>query len=151
MDNKDIVLLVMFLLVILIGTLTAWLVKRAKPQSRFYWFLGLLILQILIFGIKFFLAPALLSLILLNLMKKQDDNPLKDLLIGVGQSVFFGLSWALFGLYMLFGIGALYWMYTAVQLGSFFMFVLGLIPIFWIVGAYAFIFGVPEWVINFFG
>ncbi len=59
-----------------------------------------------------------------------------------------------FALFMLLPLGELYWLWTAIQLGSFSMFVLGLIPPFQLlampVGAYMFVFGIPDWVINWF-
>ena len=58
------------------------------------------------------------------------------------------------GLFMLLPLGELYWLWTAFQLGSFWMFALGLIPPFQLlampVGAYMLVFGIPDWVINWF-
>lgn len=56
----------------------------------------------------------------------------------------------------LVAIGSLYWLWIAIQLGSFLMFVLGVFPITTIllampVGAWSLLFGVPDWVINVFG
>ena len=60
-----------------------------------------------------------------------------------------------FGIYILIAIGGLYWLWMAIQIGSFGMFVVGLIPPFFIltapIGAYSFIFGVPDWIFNIFG
>ena len=51
-------------------------------------------------------------------------------------------------------VGDLYWLWTAIQLGSFWMFVLGLVPPFvvvgTVVGAWSLFFGVPEWVFSMF-
>jgi hypothetical protein len=59
------------------------------------------------------------------------------------------------GFYILFGIGGLYWLWMSIQLGSFLMFVIGIIPPFFIltsiIGGYSLIFGLPEWVYNWFG
>jgi len=59
---------------------------------------------------------------------------------------------AFFGL---LSLGGLYWLWIAVQIGSFFMFVVGVFPLFYIVtapvGAYSFLFGVPNWVFAMFG
>jgi len=59
---------------------------------------------------------------------------------------------AVFGL---LSLGGLYWLWIAVQIGSFFMFVVGVFPLFYIVtapvGAYSFLFGVPNWVFAMFG
>ncbi len=55
---------------------------------------------------------------------------------------------------IIFPVGGLYWMWVAIQIGSFWMFVLGVIPPAWpvtsIVGAYSLLFGVPHWVFNWF-
>ena len=57
-------------------------------------------------------------------------------------------------IYIIFPIGWLYWIWMAFQLGSFSMFVAGLIPPFFLisipVGAYSLFFGLPDWVINYF-
>ena len=61
----------------------------------------------------------------------------------------------LMGLYLLIPIGNLYWLWMSIQLGSFWMFALGLLgptilfaaP----VGAYSLIFGIPDWIFSTFG
>lgn len=51
--------------------------------------------------------------------------------------------------------GGLYWLWMAITLGSFWMFVIGLFPLFYIVtapvGAWSLVFGIPDWIFNFFG
>jgi hypothetical protein len=73
---------------------------------------------------------------------------------------FEGLFGAAAGLVMMafflsFSVGTLYWLWMAIQLGSFLMFAVILFPPAFIVtgpvGAYALIFGPPQWVINMFG
>lgn len=59
-------------------------------------------------------------------------------------------------LWGLVAIGSLYWLWIAIQIGSFFMFVIGVFPITTIliampVGAWSLLFGVPDWVISVFG
>mgnify|MGYP004187672591 CR=1 FL=1 len=62
---------------------------------------------------------------------------------------------ALFCLMMMLPIGELYWLWTSIQIGSFWMFVFGLAgPLILIaapVGAYGLLFGMPQWVFHFFG
>mgnify|MGYP000284359129 CR=1 FL=1 len=57
-------------------------------------------------------------------------------------------------LWALFAIGELYWLWTAFQIGSFFMFVVGVggptILVAAPVGAWSLLFGVPDWVYDFF-
>lgn len=58
--------------------------------------------------------------------------------------------------YILLFIGSIYWLWMAIKIGSFFMFLVGLFPITNIflaspVGAWSLIFGAPDWVLNFFG
>ncbi|MGS4823193.1 hypothetical protein ACN4GA_30105, partial [Raoultella terrigena] len=56
---------------------------------------------------------------------------------------------------VVFPVGGLYWLWTAIQLKSFSMFLLGVIPFLWIVtspiGLYSLITDVPDWIYDFFG
>jgi hypothetical protein len=56
---------------------------------------------------------------------------------------------------VLLAIGQLYWFWMAVKFGSFGMFLVGVFPLSWIVtapvGAYSFLFKIPDWVVRFFG
>lgn len=56
---------------------------------------------------------------------------------------------------VLLTIGVFYWFWIAIQFKSFGMFVVGAFPLSWIVtapvGAYSFLFKVPDWVARFFG
>ncbi len=65
----------------------------------------------------------------------------------------FGL--AIMGFFILVGLGDLYWLWMAIQFGSFWMFVAGMVPPFFIiagpVGAWSLIFGPPEWLVSMFG
>ncbi|MTH66726.1 maltose ABC transporter permease [Paracoccus shanxieyensis] len=65
-----------------------------------------------------------------------------------GMGVFFAL-WALLLL------GDLYWLYSSIQIGSFFMFVLGLLgPIAFLtglIGGFALLFGWPDFILSIFG
>ena len=60
-----------------------------------------------------------------------------------------------YGVMLLFAVGDVYWLWTAIKLGSFWMFAIGLIPPFMIVsivvGSWSLIFGIPEWVYSLFG
>lgn len=60
-----------------------------------------------------------------------------------------------FVFFALLSVGSLYWIWMAIQLGSFAMFVLGIAGPFIIVtapvGAYSMLFGAPSWLLNFFG
>lgn len=59
------------------------------------------------------------------------------------------------GFYLLFGLGNLYWLFLSVQLGSFWMFMLGVMPpsilVTGFTGAYSLLFEVPNWVLSAFG
>lgn len=65
------------------------------------------------------------------------------------------LGFSFIGLYILLGVGELYWLWMSFQIGSFGMFLVGMIPPFIIVamfvGAYGLVFGLPTWVYSFFG
>lgn len=58
-------------------------------------------------------------------------------------------------IYILFGLGELYWLWMAFKIGSFWMFVFGFVPptlfIAALVGAYSLVFEIPAWVYNLFG
>ncbi len=65
-----------------------------------------------------------------------------------------GLGFLGVGLYILFPLGELYWLWMSFKIGSFWMFVLGLFPVTMIpaaiVGAYGLVFGMPSWVYSWF-
>jgi membrane-bound ClpP family serine protease len=67
-------------------------------------------------------------------------------------STIFG--YALMSLYLLLPLGWLYWLWLAIKIGGFAMFVVALFPITTpiaaILGAWSFLFGLPEWAYNFF-
>lgn len=58
-------------------------------------------------------------------------------------------------LFILFGLGDLYWLWMAVQIESFWMFVIGLfLPAAIVtgpVGAWSLLFGIPNWIHSLFG
>ncbi|MFN8681714.1 hypothetical protein ACDP63_11305 [Paracoccus sp. P2] len=62
---------------------------------------------------------------------------------------------ALLALAILLAIGDIYWIYTSLRIGSFFMFLIGVLgPTILIsapVGAFALIFGWPAWIYSIFG
>lgn len=72
-----------------------------------------------------------------------------------GELFEFLLGAALFGLYGLVSIGGIYWLWMSFQFGSFVMFLVGLVPFFWIVtgpvGGYSLLFGPPDWLSSMFG
>ena len=65
----------------------------------------------------------------------------------------FGL--AIIAFWILMGIGDLYWLWMSIQIGSFWMFVCGILPFTAVfaspIGAYSLLFGVPDWILNTFG
>lgn len=134
---------------------TVFLIKRASPDKRALWFIGCSIGTILLLGIYSGPISIVASLVLLSLLKKEDDNPLKDALMVFPAIAASGLGVILFALYGVLAVGGLYWFWLAIQLKSFGMFLVGMFPLSWIVtapvGAYSLIFGIPEWVINIFG
>ena len=73
------------------------------------------------------------------------------------KNFFEGLFGAAAGIVMMtcffcYSVGTIYWLWVAIQIGSFWMFVLGFIPptaVFTgFVGGYAMIFGTPDWVLS---
>lgn len=58
-------------------------------------------------------------------------------------------------LYILIGVGDLYWLWMSIQIGSFMMFVAGIVPMFFVVtgpaGAWSLLFGPPDWIFDIFG
>jgi hypothetical protein len=61
----------------------------------------------------------------------------------------------MFACFFAIPIGELYWLWMAIQLGSFWMFALGLLgPLILVwspIGLYSLIFGTPQWVLSTFG
>ncbi|HIO47356.1 TPA: maltose ABC transporter permease [Candidatus Poribacteria bacterium] len=62
----------------------------------------------------------------------------------------------IYALILLLILGGVYWLWMAIQLGSFWMFAIGLVfPISGIVtcpvGAWSLLFGIPDWIHNLFG
>ena len=57
--------------------------------------------------------------------------------------------------FVCYTLGTIYWLWMAIQIGSFWMFVLGFagptIIFTGLIGGYSMIFGVPDWIINTFG
>jgi hypothetical protein len=72
-------------------------------------------------------------------------------------SIFGGMATiAMIAVWILIGVGDIYWLWMAIHLGSFGMFLIGLFPptaaiIGMPVGAWSLLFGAPDWVISFFG
>lgn len=66
-----------------------------------------------------------------------------------------GFSLAAFALMGLFFVGHLYWLWMAFKIGSFGMFLFGMVPpalvVAGVVGAYALIYEMPSWVYSWFG
>lgn len=155
MTKSEAYSLLLMVMLALSVILSVYLIRRAKPEKRFFWFLGVAVLSVPLFGLL--KAPVVIVLILaiLAFMKKEDDNPLSDVFTG-GAGIFaMGFGFGMYGLMMLIGLGDLYWLWMAIQLKSFGMFVLGIFPIAWIVtgpvGAYALLFEAPAWITNTFG
>lgn len=132
--------------------LTAFLVKRANPDRRALWFFGCSIGLLLLNGI--FKGPvAMLAVVAtLALLKKENNNPLSDVGNGFISVLSAGAGLLLMAGWGLITLGGIYWLWLAIQLKSFGMFFLGLFPITWIVtapvGAYAWVFQTPQWVID---
>lgn len=155
MSKSDAYSLILIVMLALSVILSVYFIKRAKPEKRFYWFLGVALLSVLLFG--FIKAPVVIVMILalLAFMKKDGDNPLSDVLTGGVGLLAMGFGFAMYILFPLIGLGGLYWLWMAIQLKSFGMFVLGVLPIAWIVtgpvGLYALIYEAPAWVAKTFG
>ncbi len=155
MDSNQIAM-IMFLGIFAITVLiTVWLVKRGTPQKRFFWFISCFVVSIFLIGILQALLSIVLSLFILALIKSENDKPLADVGNGFLYVVGSGIQLSIFGLYMLFGIGGLYWLWLSIQLESFLMFVVGIFPLSFLitapVGAYSLVVDTPRWVINWFG
>jgi hypothetical protein len=62
------------------------------------------------------------------------------------------LGFGMIGVYIGSFVGWAYWMWIAIQVGSFWMFVVGLIPPGWLVasflGLWSLLFGVPMWLVH---
>jgi hypothetical protein len=154
MNKDEVYLLLLFSAFAVTVIATVFAVKRAKPTHRASWFVACSLVTVFLLGI---ISPIsiVVSLVLLALIKKDDDHPLSDILSSFLVVIGSGASIAIYGCFMLLGVGGLYWLWLAVQLKSFGMFVIGMFPLAYIVtapvGAYSLVFGTPVWVYNVFG
>ena len=132
-----------------------WLIRRAQPKKRIHWFIGASIVSIIWLGIYIGPIAIISTLALLFVAKSEHDHPLSDVRDGALGILGSGFSLALYALYMLLLVGGVYWLWIAIQLKSFTMFLVGLFPLFYIVtapvGAYSLVFHTPQWVISWFG
>ena len=73
----------------------------------------------------------------------------------IGELVASVMGMAFLPLYILIVLGDLYWLWMAIRLGSFMMFLAGMFPPLFIVtcpvGAWSLLFGAPDWVMHLFG
>lgn len=154
MDTKNIIILISFLVFAIVIILNVWLTKRAPADKRVHWFIGCSIVTIFFIGILQGPIAICASLGLLSLFKKEDDTPFHDVCFGFLRILGSGIGLIFYCLYTLLVIGAIYWLWLAIQLKSFAMFFIGLFPLAFIItaptGAYALLFGTPEWVISWF-
>ncbi|PJE78254.1 hypothetical protein CI610_02816 [invertebrate metagenome] len=155
MDKIQIALLVILVGFVVTTMAIVWLVKRAKPEKRIHWFIGCSVITIFLLGIIPAPIAILASLGIFALIKKEDDNPLQDIGRGVSTILGSGFYLVFYAFYILLGIGGIYWLWLAIQLKSFAMFLVGVFPLSFIVtipvGAYSLVFGTPEWVLSWFG
>lgn len=149
--------MLMFFLLTFIATVlvTVFLVKRSKGNARFYWFIGCVIASTYLIGYMFSPVSGLVSLLILFAIRNETDNALIDIRDGILHLISLSAGGLFLVMYGLLGIGGLYWLWMAIQLGSFGMFAIGIFPLAFLVtvpvGAYSLIFGMPDWVIALFG
>lgn len=150
-------IMIVFIILMFITTvgITVFLVKRSNGNARLYWFIACVMASFYLVG--YLVAPfsTVISLLILFLMKNEKDNALVDIKDGLFHLIAFSASGLFFVIYGLLAIGGFYWLWMAIQLGSFWMFIVGVFPLSFLVtvpvGAYSLIFGMPDWVISFFG
>ena len=149
--------MIVFILLMFITTvgITVFLVKRSNGNARLYWFIACVIASFYLIGYLIAPVSAVISLLVLFLMKNEEDNSLVDIKDGTFHLISLSAGGLFFVIYGLFAVGGVYWLWMAIQLGSFWMFVVGLFPLSFLVsvpvGAYSLVFGMPDWVISFFG
>ena len=149
--------MIVFILLTFIATVvgTVFLVKRSNGNSRFYWFIACVITSFYLVG--YLIAPiaAIVSLLILFFIKNEKDNYLVDIKDGFLNLISLSAGGIFFVIYGLSAVGGLYWLWMAIKISSFWMFIVGLFPLSFLVtvpvGAYSLVFGMPDWVISFFG
>ncbi len=155
MDVKYIYAIVTLASLVLTIVISFWLVRRAQPEKRIHWFIGVSIVSIIWLGIYIGPIAIITILALLFVSKSEHDHPLADVRDGFLAIIGSGFGLALYAIYMLLFIGEVYWLWIAIQLKSFKMFFVGIFPLFYIVtapvGAYSLVFHTPQWVISWFG
>ncbi|QFU22384.1 hypothetical protein FM038_009605 [Shewanella eurypsychrophilus] len=155
MNNNEIYILIIIVTFALAVIGSTWLVKRAKSEKRIHWFIGSSIVTVFLLGIINGPIAIVSTVALLAFIKKEDDRPLSDVGEGLLSIFSSGLGIVFYSFYMFFGVGVIYWLWLAIQLESFGMFIVGVIPFAFIltgpIGAYSLIFDTPQWIINVFG
>ncbi|MDW6003968.1 hypothetical protein [Vibrio mangrovi] len=155
MDRNQIAMIIILGTFSLTVLFTVWLTKRAYPDKRFFWFIGCSVITAFLLGVIQAPISIIASLCILAFIKKENDNPLSDVGSGFLIVIGSGIQLGFFAIYLLLGIGGIYWLWVAIQLKSFMMFLIGIFPLFLIVtapvGAYSLVFDTPEWILNWFG
>lgn len=155
MSRSDIYTVVSFVIFAIVVFFFVFLIKRAQPEKRTHWFVGCSIATLILLGILKGPIAIGASLAILALTRKEEDNPISDVGSGFLNILTLGFGIALYGVLGVLSVGGIYWFWLAIQLKSFGMFLIGVFPIAWIVtapvGAYSWVFGTPQWVLNTFG
>ena len=136
--------------------LQVWIVARAGEKKRIYAFIFSIIASVLVVGLIKAPFSSIVAFAVLFLMKDKENESIGKKLFFDFLGVFFGSVGVVFYIsIVIFPVGGLYWLWTAIQLKSFSMFLLGVIPFLWIVtspiGLYSLITDVPDWIYDFFG
>ena len=136
--------------------LAVWLIRRAQPGHRAYYFLGSVVVLFFAFGLVGGVVGVLGTLTMLHMMGTDADAPLRDVGQGLVSILFFFMAAPLYVFFLLLPLGSLHWIWMAIQMGSFTMFVFGVFPPTMIfvaapTGTYALVFDTPQWVLNTFG
>ena len=89
---------------------------------------------------------------MLAMLKKQDDDPIGDIMVGITALFTSGIGFAFALLYFFLPLGWVYWIWLSIQMESFAMFALGIFPPTGVIaapiGLYSLVFDPPDWLIT---
>lgn len=154
--NQHLPELLIILFFLLSVGLQVWIVYKARESRKLIWFLISFVISVFIIGIIKAPLSSLVTFIILCFFKNEEGvSVAKQVVNQLVHLVFNTFSAAFYIIILVLPVGSLYWLWMAIQLKSFTMFLVGIIPLSWLitvpVGIYSLMFDIPDWVYEFFG
>lgn len=133
-----------------------FIVYKASEKRRVVAFFLSIIVSVIIIGLIKAPFSSFVALMVLFLVKDSENHSLgKDVICRIFGFFFGSLGVVFYISAVLLPVGGIYWLWMAIQLKSFLMFLLGVVPFLWIVtspiGFYSLVTDIPDWIYDFFG